>query len=186
MRRFVTAAIGLVLWTSLLVGPAFALRQNYDLVLVDEWWYEFANTTDENGVDCLSDEDTWERTWAADRYTGTFTASVYLCPYNDNAPVGPTNMDIWAAYWIRGGAASLTLTYPDGTVVPARHNPVTGWTEVCMVKNPTPAPPDVRMSGVYTLTFIGDATRKPVINLQTSYAESVRGQYWWGCDPSWF
>lgn len=184
MRKLV--AVVAVLLALLLPSSTLALRQSYDLVLGSEWWYEFANTTDANGVDCLSDEDEWERTWTADRYTGTFTASVYLCPENDNAPVGPTNMDIWAAYWVRGGGASLTLTYPDGTVIPARHNPVTDWMEVCMVQNPTPASTDVRMAGVYTLTFIGDVARKPVVNLQTSYAENKRGQYWWGCDSSWF
>jgi hypothetical protein len=184
VRRLLVSILGLALSAGLLVAPVSALQPIYDLTLVQEWWYEFDNTTDANGVDCLSDEDTWERTWVADRYTGTFTASVYLCPWNENAPVGPTNMDIWMAYWVQGGGASLTLTYPDGTVVSAIHNPVTDWIEVCMYADPDiPDSSTSRDPGVYTLTFVGDVARKPVVKLETSYAENVRGRYWWGCPP---
>jgi hypothetical protein len=172
----------------MLLAPSttLALPPNYDLVLVDQYWYEFANTTDANGVDCLSDEDIWERTWQADKYTGTFTASVYLCPTNPNAPLGPSNIDIWASYWVQGGSASLTLTYPNGMVVPARHNETTDWTEVCMVDYPFYHSATQRMPGIYTLTFVGNAARKPVVKLETEFAENVRGQYWWGCDSSWW
>lgn len=149
-----------------------------EMTLVGEYWFSHGSSTDASGADCLSDEDIWTRTWRADRFTGTFTASVYLCPFNPNAPSGSNNYSLWASF-VSNGAASLTLTYPNGTVVPARFNPATSWTEVCVL-DPFSIP-----AGVYTLTFVGAPARKPIVHLDTDFAESVRGQYWWGCDPSW-
>ena len=185
MRRslFTALACILVLSSPVNAAPISEMTPQRD------YYYRFGNWADESGVSCLSDENYWIRWWVADKFTGVFSASVYLCPYNPNAPAGPDNVDIWAAFDIADGGrgvASLTLTYPDGTVVPARLNPTTGFTEVCVVRHPTKPAIDARMAGVYTLTFTANLARSPIVHLQTDFAESVRGQYWWGCDLSWW
>lgn len=187
MRRGASLGLRAVALAAALLFAAAAPTSGL-MVIHDEQFFH-GQWTDAEGVPCLSDENYWERTWYSDRtFTGTLTASVYLCPENPNAPSGPNHVDIWASFATANGSgsASLTLTYPDGTIVAARPNPVTGWTEVCVVPLDGNIYGDDRVPGVYIMTFTANKTRSTVVHLDTDFAEVVRGQYWWGCDPSWF
>jgi hypothetical protein len=177
----VRLALVLALLTATVPIPALAAAPMGEMQLSSSFQFWHGMWTDAEGVPCLSDENLWNRTWTADRFTGSMTASLYLCPENPNAPSGSDNYSLWAAFATANGngAMSLTLTYPDGMVIPARFNPATGWTEVCVL-DPLAIP-----AGVYSLTLSADRARSPIVNFETSFAESVRGQYWWGCDQSW-
>jgi hypothetical protein len=180
MRRALAVLLTLAAF-GLGTSSTFAARPVSDLLLTSELRYSHGAWTDADGVPCLSDENLWNRQWSADRFSGTLTVSLYLCPKNPNAPSGSAGYSLWAASAIANGngAAAISLTYPDGSVVAGRPNAVTGWTEVCVIDQfEIPA-------GVYTLDFAADRARSPVVNFQTAFGESVRGQYWWGCDPSW-
>jgi hypothetical protein len=162
-------------------SSTFAARPVSELRLTSELRYSHGAWTDADGASCLSDENLWNRQWSADKFSGTLTASLYLCPENSNAPSGSAGYSLWAAFAIANGngSADINLTHPDGSVVAGRPNVATGWTEVCVIDSfEIPA-------GVYTLNFVADRARSPVVNFQTAFGESVRGRYWWGCDSSW-
>jgi len=151
-----------------------------------------ADWTDAAGVPCFSDEDVSQSDWEADKFTGTFTPSaagrlsgvapVYLCPWNANAPSGPLDMDFVARLGWRSGSASMTVTYPDGTVVDARSDAVTGQVEVCVVKDFLD-----RQPGRYIVTVTAVKAGSLVLTLDVAMTRpplDTGGQF--GCDPSWW
>lgn len=190
IRLAVALIISVVLGAYLFLAQIGLAAQPSSQMLLSTWtWSGFSpHWTDADGVECLSDENYWDRTWVADKFSGTFTVEVYLCPVNDNAPSGADNMDIHAYMGFKSGSAELAVMYPDGSIVAMRPMAQRNSYEVCVVADWLD-----RLPGVYGITFMAQKAVNPVLvvnaeqtrpplNDPLRYGEGT----WNGCALSWW